>query len=135
CGLMFLGTKRCIRLRGILPRRVDTARPGSPGPAVRPMVRPIAPRTPDRTRSRPMMNSLPDIYVGNDAVIVRLDMGQRRVRAIVSREALEERFSAQHNPAAWLDAYKANSAVIDAVVRDKVAKASPEPVIISKYDF
>lgn len=82
-----------------------------------------------------MTNSLPDIYVGNDAVIVRLDLGQRRVRAIVSREALEERFSAQHNPAAWLDAYKANSAVIDAVVRDKVARASPEPVIISKYDF
>lgn len=81
------------------------------------------------------MDGLDEIYAGHDAVIVRVHVGRRRVRAIVSREALEERFAAQHTPDAWVDAYRAHADVIEAVVRHKVARASPEPVVISKYDF
>lgn len=81
------------------------------------------------------MNALPDYYPGRNALVVRVEVGRRKVRAIVSQEALEERFAAQRTPEAWVDAYRANSAAIDALVRDKVARACPEPIVISMHDF
>ncbi|MBI5333070.1 MAG: DUF1488 family protein [Burkholderiales bacterium] len=78
---------------------------------------------------------LPEPYVGHEAVVIRVDTGRREVRAVVSREALEERFAAGHTPQDWLLAYQAHAEEIQAVVRAKVARASPEPVVISKYDF
>jgi len=78
---------------------------------------------------------LPEPYVGHEAVVIRVHTGRREVRAVVSREALEERFSAGHTPTDWLHAYQAHADEIDAVVKAKVARASPEPVVISKHDF
>lgn len=77
----------------------------------------------------------PVIYAGLDSVIVRLPVGLRLVRAIISREALETRFSAGHTRQDWVDTYLANAPRIEAVVQDKIAKACPEPIVVSKYDF
>ncbi len=77
----------------------------------------------------------PEIYAGHDSVIVRMPVGRRLVRAIVSREALETRFQAGHSREAWVDTYRANASAIEAVVQDKLARACPEPILISKYDF
>ncbi|MBI2733424.1 MAG: DUF1488 family protein [Aquabacterium sp.] len=77
----------------------------------------------------------PVIYAGHDSVIVRLPVGLRLVRAIISREALETRFSAGHTRQDWVDTYLAHASQIEAVVQDKIAKACPEPILISKYDF
>lgn len=81
------------------------------------------------------MDVRPPIYAGHDSVIVRVPIGRRLVRAIVSREALESRFNAGHTREEWVETYRANANVIEAVVQDKVAKATPEPVLISKHDF
>jgi len=77
----------------------------------------------------------PVIYAGHDSVIVRLPVGLRLVRAIISREALETRFQAGHNRQDWVYTYLANASQIEAVVQDKIAKACPEPIVVSKYDF
>lgn len=77
----------------------------------------------------------PQMYAGLDSVIVRMPIAGRLVRAIVSREALETRFDAGHGPDGWLQAYRANADAINAVVRDKVDRASPEPIMVSKHDF
>ncbi len=77
----------------------------------------------------------PEIYAGHDSVIVRVPVGKRLVRAIVSREALEARFHAGRTPQDWVEAYRANAGTIEAVVQGKVARASPEPVLVSKHDF
>lgn len=77
----------------------------------------------------------PVIYAGHDSVIVRLPIGLRQVRAIISREALETRFKAGHNQQDWVDTYLANASQIEAVVQDKIARACPEPIVVSKYDF
>ena len=82
-----------------------------------------------------MMNALPDYYPGRNALIVRVEVGRRKVRAIVSQEALEERFSAARTPEAWVEAYRTHCETIDALVRDKVARACPEPIMISMHDF
>lgn len=82
-----------------------------------------------------MVDARPLIYAGADSVIVRIAVGGRLVRAIVSREALERRFGAGHSPQGWLDSYVAHADEIDAVVRDKVARACPEPVMVSMHDF
>ena len=82
-----------------------------------------------------MRIDLPEPYAGREAVVIRVGVGRREVRAIVSREALEERFEAGHDPQDWVDAYRAHADAIDAVVRAKVARASPEPVLVSKHDF
>lgn len=81
------------------------------------------------------MDVRPPIYAGHDSVIVRVPIGRRLVRAIISREALESRFNAGHTREEWVETYRANANVIEAVVQDKVAKATPEPVLISKHDF
>lgn len=81
------------------------------------------------------MDVRPTIYAGTDSVIVRVPLGGRLVRVIVTREALECRFDAGHSPQAWVDAYMAHASEIEAVVRDKVARATPEPVLVSKHDF
>ena len=81
------------------------------------------------------MEQMMQAYAGRDAVIVRVPVGGRGVRVLVSREALEERFAAGPAPQDWVYAYQSHAEVIDAVVRAKVAKASPEPVVISKHDF
>lgn len=77
----------------------------------------------------------PEIYAGHDSVIVRMPIGRRLVRAIVSREVLESRFHAGHTREDWVDAYRANAVTIEAVVQNKIARACPEPILISKYDF
>lgn len=69
---------------------------------------------------------LPEPYVGHESVVIRVDTGRREVRAVVSREALEERFAAGHKPQDWLLAYQTHAEEIQAVVRAKVARASPE---------
>ncbi|RZI86150.1 MAG: DUF1488 family protein [Rubrivivax sp.] len=81
------------------------------------------------------MDGRPQIYAGRDSVIARVPIGGRLVRVIVSREALETRFDAGDSPQAWVDTYRANAETIEAVIRGKVAKASPEPVMVSKHDF
>lgn len=81
------------------------------------------------------MDVRPPIYAGHDSVIVRVPIGHRLVRAIVSREALESRFNSGTTREAWVETYRANAVTIEAVVQDKVARASPEPVLISKHDF
>jgi hypothetical protein len=81
------------------------------------------------------MDVRPAIYAGHDSVIVRVPVGRRLVRAIVSREALESRFNAGDSPEAWVETYRANAQAIEAVVQNKVSKAAPEPVLISKHDF
>jgi hypothetical protein len=81
------------------------------------------------------MDGRPQIYAGRDSVIVRVPVAGRLVRVIVSREALETRFDAGDSPQAWVDTYQANAAAIEAVIRGKVARASPEPVMVSKHDF
>ena len=81
------------------------------------------------------MNALLNAYPGRNALIVRVEVGRRRVRAIVSREALEERFASPRTPDAWLATYEAHAGTIDAVVRDKVARACPEPIVVSMHDF
>jgi len=81
------------------------------------------------------MELMMQAYAGRDAVIVRVPVAGRGVRVLVSREALEERFAAGPAPQDWVSAYQSHAEVIDAVVRAKVAKASPEPVVISKHDF
>jgi hypothetical protein len=81
------------------------------------------------------MEMMMQAYAGNDAVIVRLPVGGRSVRVLVSREALEERFAAGPAAADWVQAYHAHADVIDAVVRAKVARACPEPIVVSKHDF
>lgn len=77
----------------------------------------------------------PEMYAGLDSVIVRVPVAGRLVRAIVSREALETRFHAGHGPDDWLQAYRANCTAIEAVVKHKVSRASPEPIMVSKHDF
>jgi hypothetical protein len=77
----------------------------------------------------------PLIYAGHDSVIVRMPIGHRLVRATISREALEKHFQAGNTRQDWVDTYLANSLKIEAVVQDKVAKACPEPIVVSKYDF
>lgn len=77
----------------------------------------------------------PEMYAGLDSVIVRLPIEGRLVRAIVSREALETWFHAGHEPQGWLEAYRANANAIEAVVKTKVSRASPEPIMVSKHDF
>jgi hypothetical protein len=77
----------------------------------------------------------PEMYAGLDSVIVRMAIAGRLVRAIVSREALETRFQAGHSPDDWLQAYRANADAINAVVKGKVDRASPEPIMVSKHDF
>lgn len=81
------------------------------------------------------MDVRPLIYAGSDSVIVRVPMASRLVRVIVTREALETRFDAGHSPEGWVEAYRAHSTEIDAVVRDKIARACPEPILVSKHDF
>lgn len=81
------------------------------------------------------MDARPPVYVGSDSVIVRLLVGGRLVRVVVSREALETRFDAVHTREGWLGAYQANAQEIEAIVRGKVAKAAHEPVLVSKHDF
>jgi len=81
------------------------------------------------------MDVRPLIYAGHDSVIVRVPIGRRLVRAIVSREALESRFNAGRTREEWVETYRANAVAIEAVVQDKVSRASPEPVLISKHDF
>lgn len=77
----------------------------------------------------------PQIYAGHDAVIVRMPIGRRLVRAIVSREVLEVHFQAGHTQQDWIDAYEAHAGDIAAVVQGKLARACPEPILVSKYDF
>ncbi len=77
----------------------------------------------------------PPVYAGHDSVIVRMPIGRRLVRAIITREALETRFAAGHSQQAWIEAYHAHAQAIEAVVQDKLSKACPEPILISKYDF
>jgi hypothetical protein len=77
----------------------------------------------------------PLIYAGHDSVIVRMPIGQRQVRATVSREALEKHFKAGKTRQDWVDTYLANAIQIEAVVQDKVSKACPEPIVVSKCDF
>ena len=81
------------------------------------------------------MDVRPLIYAGHDSVIVRVSVGRRLVRVIVSREALESRFNSGRSREEWVETYRANSDMIEAVVQHKVSKASPEPVLISKHDF
>jgi hypothetical protein len=81
------------------------------------------------------MDARPMVYAGGDSVIVRVPVSGRLVRVIVTREALETRFAAGHTPEEWVHSYRAHADEIDAVVRGKVARASPEPVLISKHDF
>lgn len=81
------------------------------------------------------MDALSDVYLGKQAIILRLDVGRRRVRAVVSREALEQCFAAERKPEAWMAAYKANVIAIEAVIRDKVARACREPIVVSMQDF
>ena len=81
------------------------------------------------------MDALPNYYPGRNALILRVDMGRRKVRAIVSQEALEERFGSARTPQAWIEAYRAHAATIDALVRSKVQRACPEPIVISMHDF
>jgi hypothetical protein len=81
------------------------------------------------------MDVRPMVYAGHDSVIVRVPVGNRLVRVIVTREALETRFEAGHTPDGWVQAYRAHANVIDGVVRDKVARAATEPVLVSKHDF
>lgn len=81
------------------------------------------------------MDARPLIYAGHDSVIVRVPVARRLVRVIVTREALETRFDAVHSPEGWVSAYQAHAQEIEAVVRDKVARATPEPVLVSKHDF
>ncbi|RZL03201.1 MAG: DUF1488 family protein [Rubrivivax sp.] len=90
---------------------------------------------PCSTQEGVKMELMMQAYAGRDAVIVRVPVGGRGVRVLVSREALEERFAAGPAPQDWVYAYQSHAEVIDAVVRAKVAKASPEPVVISKHDF
>jgi hypothetical protein len=77
----------------------------------------------------------PLVYAGHDAVIVRVPGHQRLVRAIVSREALETRFEAGHSQQGWVAAYLSHVDQITAVIQDKIARACPEPILISKHDF
>lgn len=77
----------------------------------------------------------PLVYAGHDAVIVRIPVHQRLVRAIITREALECRFQAGHSPQEWVDTYMANAEQIVAMVHDKISRACPEPILISKHDF
>ncbi len=77
----------------------------------------------------------PLVYAGHDAVIVRVPGRQRLVRAIISREALESRFQAGHTQQAWVDAYLIHADQITVVIQDKIARACPEPILISKHDF
>ena len=81
------------------------------------------------------MDVRPLVYAGHDSVIVRVPVAGRLVRVIVTREALETRFEAGHTPDGWVQAYRAHANEIDGVVRDKVARAAPEPVLVSKHDF
>jgi hypothetical protein len=77
----------------------------------------------------------PLVYAGHDAVIVRVPAPSRLIRAIVSREALETRFQAGHTQQDWVDAYLSHAEQIVAVIQDKIARACPEPILISKHDF
>lgn len=77
----------------------------------------------------------PPIYAGHDSVIVRLPIGRRLVRAVISREVLENRFASGHSRQDWIDTYQAHAPEFEAVVQTKLARACPEPILISKYDF
>lgn len=81
------------------------------------------------------MDVRPHIYAGHDSVIVRVPIGRRLVRAVVSREVLESHFNSGRTREDWVETYRAHAEMITAVVQDKVSKASPEPVLISKHDF
>lgn len=72
-------------------------------------------------------------WAANFAHVPRV--GLRLVRAIISREALATRFQAGHSRQDWVDTYLTNATQIEAVVQGKIAKACPEPIVVSKYDF
>ena len=58
----------------------------------------------------------PLVYAGHDAVIVRIPVQRRLVSAVISREALETRFQAGHDPQDWVNTYHAHTDEILAVV-------------------
>jgi hypothetical protein len=67
-------------------------------------------------------------------VEVRLPRG-KRVRALVPREVLEERFAGGATLAEWLLAYRRHEQVIDAAIARRYQDALRNPLVVRPSDF
>jgi hypothetical protein len=70
----------------------------------------------------------PDDAIQGLDVEVRLQRGVC-IRALVPSEILEVRFRSGNSPGAWIAAYRANSALIDAAIARR-HQAKPGPVVV-----
>lgn len=64
-----------------------------------------------------------------------VEVDGKHVKARISAEALSENFGAGEDPEDWVNAYRANSAEIDAVAEKKIRRGDPEPVLVDIKDF
>jgi hypothetical protein len=70
-----------------------------------------------------------------EGVDVCVDVRGKPVKAIIAREALQERFAAGASPQSWLDAYLRHADVIDPLIVQRFRNERRQPVIMGPADF
>lgn len=79
--------------------------------------------------------SAPSVDTRSEAVRFVVVVGGMIVRALVSREFLEDRFVAGPNPADWLAAYESHRQEIHQIVSRKYRREGTSPVLIHTDEF
>lgn len=79
--------------------------------------------------------SEPSVDTGGEAIRVAVVVGGLIVRALVSREFLEDRFAAGPKPSDWLTAYESHRKEIHQLVSSKYLREGDSPVLIHTDEF
>jgi hypothetical protein len=79
--------------------------------------------------------SEPSVDIGSEAVRFAVVVGGLIVRALISREFLEDRFAAGPRPSDWLAAYESHRQKIHQMVSSKYRKDGTSPVLIHTDDL
>ena len=68
-------------------------------------------------------------------VELQVMVGKKRVRALVTPDALEKHFQASAAPASWLEACISNLPALNAVVLKRWEETHKEPLVLLAHDF
>jgi len=75
------------------------------------------------------------INTAMQAVDVLVEVDGKPVRAIIPREVFEGRLRSKAGPDAWLESYRNNAAMIEAVIRKRLVARDQDFVVVRSSDF
>lgn len=79
--------------------------------------------------------SAPSVDAGSEAIRFAVVVGGLIIKALVSREFLEDRFAAGPRPSDWLAAYESHRREIHQMVSAKYIREGISPVLIHTDEF